>query len=207
MKKIIILLLVLGFTKAYAQEPVVPVAKKVVNKFIKFGTKAGLNFNAPSDIDELSSEFSNVDNAKESVSGFYIGVYSEIKILMLYLRPELHFTKYDTNYDNITVGQSRIEVPVSLGIKVLPILSGFAGPTFRYKLEGDKRDYSIGKAADATLGIHFGVRIHLGKLGLDVRYDRGISKEEVNILSENDIKIGLIDNRPRVLSLGLSYAF
>ena len=43
MKKIIILLLLVGFTKSYAQEPVVPVAKKVVNKFIKFGMKAGVN--------------------------------------------------------------------------------------------------------------------------------------------------------------------
>ena len=31
MKKIIILLLLIAFTKAYAQEPVIPVAKKVVN--------------------------------------------------------------------------------------------------------------------------------------------------------------------------------
>ncbi len=53
MKKIIILLLLVGFTKSYAQEPIVPVAKKVINKFIKFGVKAGVNLNTSGDFDEI----------------------------------------------------------------------------------------------------------------------------------------------------------
>jgi hypothetical protein len=127
---------------------------------------------------------------------------------MLYVRPELHFTKYNTNFDNITVGQSRIEAPVSLGFKLLPVLSGFAGPTFRYQLAGDASDYSIDNVTNnATLGIHFGVRAHFGKLGVDVRYDRGITEEESTILSSNNLNVGTIDNRPNLLSLGISYAF
>ena len=56
MKKIIILLLLVGFTKSYAQVPVIPVAKKVVNKFIKFGMQAGVNLNTSGDIDEIISK-------------------------------------------------------------------------------------------------------------------------------------------------------
>ena len=69
-------------------------------------------------------------------------------------------------------------------------------------------DYSIENVtSNATLGVHFGVRLHLGKLGIDVRYDRGISEQESTLLSSNNVNIGKIDNRPNLLSLGLSYAF
>ena len=50
---------------------------------------------------------------------------------MLYLRPELHYSEFK---DNLKVTQSRIEAPISLGLKILPILSGFAGPTLRYEM-------------------------------------------------------------------------
>ena len=40
----------------------------------------------------------------------------------------------ETTFDELTVGKSRIEAPVSLGFKLLPIISAFAGPTYRYEL-------------------------------------------------------------------------
>ena len=164
MKKIIILLLLVGFTKSYAQEPVIPVAKKVVNKFIKFGMKAGVNLNTSGDIDEIISSNSSIADIDGNRNGFNIGIYSEIKLLMLYLRPELHYSEFK---DNLKVTQSRIEAPISLGLKVLPILSGFAGPTLRYEMTSD--DKLPTGPEDLTVGIHFGARLHLGKLGLDVR--------------------------------------
>lgn len=204
MKKVILLFIIIGTTKVFSQDVDIPIVKNI----IKFGVKGGLNFNAPGDITQTPSQFSNIEEAKDQVSGFYVGVYSQIKLFMLYVRPELHFTKYNTNFDNITVGQSRIEAPVSLGFKFLPVLSGFAGPTFRYQLAGDASDYSIDNVTNnATLGIHFGVRAHFGKLGVDVRYDRGITEEESTILSSNNLNVGTIDNRPNLLSLGISYAF
>ena len=120
MKKIIILLLLIAFTKAYAQEPVIPVAKKVVNQFIKFGTKAGVNFNTSGDLDEIISDNPSLANSRENINGFYVGIYSEIKLLMLYLRPELHYSEFT---DNLSNKQSRLEAPISLGIKVLSIFS------------------------------------------------------------------------------------
>ena len=57
----------------------VPVAKKVVNQFIKFGTKAGVNFNTSGDIDEIISDNPSLANSRENINGFYVGIYSEIK--------------------------------------------------------------------------------------------------------------------------------
>ena len=203
MKKIIILLLFIGFTTSYGQEPVVPVAKKVINKFIKFGVKAGVNLNTSGDIDEIISSNSSLADIDGNRNGFNVGIYSEIKLLMLYLRPELHYSEFK---DNLKVTQSRIEAPISLGLKVLPILSGFAGPTLRYEMTSD--DKLPTGPEDLSVGIHFGARLHLGKLGLDVRYDKGLSDEEVKLIGSNNIPSNLkIDNSSGLLSLGLSYAF
>ena len=206
MKNIIILFLLVGFTKAYAQEPVVPVAKKVINKFIKFGIKASVNsYESPED---LAASVKDLDDAVSKINGINIGVYSQIKLLMLYVRPELHFTTYETNFGNVigNIKTSRIEAPVSVGIKILPILSGFAGPTFRYKLKGDEKKLET-ITSNATMGVHFGVRVHLGKLGIDVRLDRAISKEETKLLGDNSISDVEFDSRPNTFSVGLSYAF
>ena len=203
MKKIIILFLLVGFTKAYAQEPVVPVAKKVIKKFIKFGAKAGVNLNTSGDIDEIISANSSLGDIDNNRNGFYVGIYSEIKLLMLYLRPELHYSEFK---DNLKVTQSRIEAPISIGLKVLPILSGFAGPTLRYEMTSD--DKLPTGTEDLTVGIHFGARLHLGKLGLDVRYDQGLSEELLSAAGVGSTSIPVkLDNSPGLISLGLSYAF
>ena len=192
MKKIIIVLLLAGFTKVYAQEPV------------KFGVKAGLNLNTSGDIYEIISSNPSLPDLDldGNLNGFNVGIYSEIKLLMLYLRPELNYTKFK---DNLKMTQSRIEAPISLGLKVLPILSGFAGPTLRYEMKKD--DLFQTSTKDLTVGIHFGARLHLGKLGLDVRYDQGVSEEMLFGGVGSTSIPATFDNSPGLVSLGLSYAF
>ena len=61
---------------------------------------------------------------------------------------------------------------------------------------------------DLTVGIHFGARLHLGKLGLDVRYDQGLSEDILNAAGVGSSSIPVkLDNSPGLISLGLSYAF
>ena len=182
-------------------------AKKIADKFIEIGWKAGLNFDSTGDISNLANEFKSVDDAKGIVSGFNAGIYMQIKLSKLYLRPELHFSKFGTTFDNITVGQSRIELPVSLGLKLLPFLSGFGGLSYRYDL-GNSGEYLLESlSGDSSAGIHFGARIHLGKLGIDARIERGISENEAKLLSNNNVNLGNIDNRVTQASLGISYSF
>jgi hypothetical protein len=47
----------------------------------------------------------------------------------------------------------------------------------------------------------------LGKIGIEGRIERGFSENEAQLLSQNNINVGVIDNRTTVLSLGISYAF
>ena len=174
----------------------------------EYGLKAGLNFNSSGDITTISTQSPSIDEVKSQVNGFNIGVYGQFKLAMLYVRPEINFSKFDTSYEELTVGKSRIEAPVSVGFKLLPFLSAFAGPTYRYELNKDNKDYTIESLkGDSTLGVHLGARIHLGKLGIDARIERGISESEAQLLSSNNINVGVIDNRTTALSVGVSYAF
>lgn len=196
MKRLIsILLIFTAFTTLQAQG-------------FEYGLKAGLNFNSSADLDNISLDLPSIDEAKNAVNGFNIGVYGQIKLAMLYVRPEIHFSKFETSFDELTIGKSRLEAPVSVGFKLLPILSAFAGPTYRYELSKENDDYSIESlTGDSTLGVHLGARIHLGKLGVDARIERGISENEAQLLSNNNINAGTIDNRATVVSLGVSFAF
>jgi hypothetical protein len=175
---------------------------------LEYGFKAGLNLNSSGDITNILDEYSSIGQTKEAINGFNFGVFLQLKLAMLYLRPEIHFSKFETSYDALTVGKSRLEAPVSVGFKFLPFLSAFAGPTYRYGLSGKNDDYTIESLkGESTLGLHLGARLHLGKLGIDARIERGISENEVKLLSDRNVNIGTIDQRTTVLSVGLSYAF
>ena len=79
---------------------------------------------------------------------------------------------------------------------------------YRYELSKENQNYTIESLkGDSTLGLHLGARIHLGKIGIEGRIERGISENEAQLLSQNNINVGVIDNRTTVLSLGISYAF
>ena len=182
-------------------------AKKITNKLIEIGLKAGLNFDSSGEILTLPNEFNSIDDAKGLISGFNLGLYAQIKLSKLYVRPELHFSRFGTTFDDITVGQSRLELPVSLGIKLFPVLSAFGGLSYRLDL-GNTGVYSLESiSGNTSAGLHFGARIHLGKIGIDARIERGISKNQANILLNNQINIGKTDNRVSQASLGISYSF
>jgi hypothetical protein len=175
---------------------------------LEYGLKAGLNLNSSGEITNILDEYSSIGQTKEAINGFNFGVFLQLKLAMLYFRPEIHFSKFETSYDALTVGKSRLEAPVSVGFKFLPFLSAFAGPTYRYGLSGKNDDYTIESLkGESTLGLHLGARLHLGKLGIDARIERGISENEVKLLSDRNVNIGTIDQRTTVLSVGLSYAF
>ena len=61
---------------------------------------------------------------------------------------------------------------------------------------------------NTSIGLHLGVRAHLGPLNADVRFDRGINPNELTLLEQNGIPIsGRVDTRSNTWSLGLSYRF
>ncbi len=169
-----------------------------------FGIKAGLNYNANGDY------FESVGDAARDPDrnvGYHIGLFGKLEISRLYLRPELVYTRTKSDYDGGDFNMSKLDVPVLLGAKVIGPLHVFAGPSFQYILNTEFDGIDIDDVEnDFTVGINIGAGVNLGKLGVDVRYERGFSNNEAEFINTNITSVGRsrIDTRPDQLIVSLS---
>ncbi len=196
MKKVFLLLvLILGISQTS-------------NAQIQFGVKGGVNYNSNS-IKETSQDV--FDGAK-SKTGYHAGIWlrAKLPIVGFYIRPELVYTNlenevyYKTSAETTTHTFQKIDIPVLLGKKIFGIGNVFIGPSFQYILDSDFGIEDI-KNVDAdgiTVGLQFGGGIELGKLGIDVRWERGFSDVESSFVGN----LGNVeyDTRVNQIIVGLS---
>jgi hypothetical protein len=92
-----------------------------------------------------------------------------------------------------------------VGLKVVGPLSVFGGPAFQYILDSEFDNISINDVdKDISVGLNFGAAVTFNKFGIDLRYERGFSKNEVTFLSNNSIDTSRLDTRPEQLILSIS---
>lgn len=167
-----------------------------------FGIKGGLNYGGNGDyFDSVRDAYENPDKNV----GYHFGIYGKLGD-RLYLRPELVYTHIKSGYDGDNFKMSKLDVPVLIGAKIIGPLHLFAGPAFQYILNTDFEGITIGDVEnDFTVGMNIGAGVTLGRLGIDLRYERGFSDNEVSVLSANSIPTGdRIDARPDQLILSFS---
>ena len=166
-----------------------------------FGIKAGLNYGGNGDY------FNSIGDAYENPDkniGYHFGLYGKLGD-RLYLRPELVYTQLKSGYNDGDFKMSKLDAPILVGAKIIGPLNVFAGPAFQYILDTDYKDITIGDVEnDFSVGLNIGAGLTLGKLGVDIRYERGFSENEVSILSANVPTGDRIDTRPDQLILSLS---
>ena len=128
----------------------------------------------------------------------------------IYLRPELVYTRTKSTYsvdgNNNDYNISKLDLPVLLGYKIIGPLHVFAGPAFQYTLSNDLDGLNVEDVEnDFTVGLNIGAGVNLGKLGLDVRYERGFSENEAEFIGNNVTDIsGRVDSRPSQVIFSLS---
>jgi hypothetical protein len=169
----------------------------------KFGVKAGLNYNANGDYFESASAAAK--NPSRNV-GYHIGFFGQIGN-NVYLRPELVYTSTKSDYDNDDFKMQKLDLPLLLGTKVIGPLHVFAGPAFQYILDTEYDGITISDVKnDFTVGVNIGAGLNLGKLGIDLRYERGFSDNEATFINTNLTTVGesRIDTRPDQLILSFS---
>ena len=169
-----------------------------------FGIKGGLNYNANGDYFESAGEAAR--NPDRNV-GYHLGVFGKIGISRIYFRPELVYTKTKSDYDGNDFDMSKLDAPLLLGAKVIGPLHLFAGPSFQYILNTEFDGITIDDVNnDFTVGLNIGAGVNLGKLGIDLRYERGFSDNEANFINTNLTTVGpsRIDTRPDQLIISLS---
>lgn len=176
-----------------------------------FGIKAGLSYNKNGDLIQTASTGTQdiVEGAKGK-AGYHFGFWGKLDFPKIYLRPELVYSKtkssYDVDGDSQDYDISKLDMPVLLGYKLIGPLHIFAGPAFQYTLNNDLGDLEVEDVKnDFTVGLNAGVGVNLGNIGLDVRYERGFSKNEAEFISDNVADLsGRVDSRPSQVIFALS---
>ena len=170
---------------------------------IDYGFKAGVNLNSSSSISVISDAFENKIN-KSNFQGYYIGSYISFDAVIFDLRTEI---QYSTTRNNNDLTQQKIELPITVGYKIMPFLSTFVGPSFQYILNEKSNSFNLDEVSGkTTIGLNIGTRVHLGKLQFELRYERGLSSLETKLLQkQSNINVANINSRASLLSLGFSY--
>lgn len=167
-----------------------------------FGIKGGLNYNANGDYFESTGEAAR--NPDRNI-GYHLGIFGKIGN-RVYLRPELMYTKTKSDYDGDKFDISKLDFPVLIGAKIIGPLHVFAGPAFQYILDTEFDGITINDIDnDFTVGLNIGAGINLGKLGIDLRYERGFSENEATFVGNvGSVGASRIDARPDQLIVSLS---
>lgn len=179
---------------------------------IQFGVKGGLNYNSNS-IQEVKTD---LFEGAESKTGYHAGIWLRTKLPILgwYVRPELVYTNLKNEVVYKQTGATtdysfqKIDIPVLLGRKIFGVGSVFIGPSFQYVLESDFsiEDIKEVETDGFTVGLQLGAGVELGKLGIDIRWERGFNGIESNLLQStanaNSIEF---DTRVNQIIVGLSY--
>ena len=182
---------------------------------LQFGVKAGINYNS----DSFESVSDDVLNGAKTKTGIHTGVWlrAKLPVIGFYIRPELIYTELNNsvNYDsdfavsrNTNFKFKKIDVPVLIGKKFLGIGNVFAGPSFQYILSSDfeLNDLKEVSTENFSLGIQLGGGVELGRLGFDIRWERGLSKTETVFVDNtiNDTNFNF-DKRVSQIIFGISY--
>ncbi len=167
-----------------------------------FGLKAGVNYNGNGDyFDSVENAFENPDRN----AGFHVGVYGKLGN-RIYVRPELVYTSTSSGYDEGDLKIQKLDVPVLVGTKIIGPLHAFIGPSFQYILNSKFDDVTIDDIEnDFTVGFNLGAGVNLGKFGIDLRYERGFTDNEINFINSNIVNVNdRVDTRPDQLILSFS---
>ena len=176
-----------------------------------FGIKAGVNYNQSGDLTAVVGDAAeDIIEGAEGKVGYHVGIYGKLNIGRLYVRPELVYTRIASGYNvagNNVYSTSKLDLPILLGINIIGPVHIFAGPALQATLKSDFEDLNINDLeSDYTVGANFGVGVNLGRLGIDVRYERGFSENEAQFVSTNVTNIeGRVDSRPSQVIFSLSF--
>ena len=176
-----------------------------------YGIKAGLSYNSNGELKELPSEVTNAyKDSGKGKSGFNIGLYGKLDLGPVYLRPELVYTKTTSKYvlnegsSSEDYKISKLDMPILVGFNLLGPIDIFVGPAFQYYLKNDLKGVEISDVENNfTMGINIGASIELGRIGFDVRYERGLSENEAIWTKAGETFT--LDSRPEQIIFSLSY--
>jgi len=195
MKKVILMFcLAFGFTQ-------------LSNAQVDFGLKAGVNYNNSGE-DSFKESSADIVDGAEAKTGYHVGLWfrGDIPVLGgLYLRPEIVYTQVKTEFeqaiDSDDYSFKKLDVPVLVGKKFLGFANVFIGPSFQYILDDEItfNDFTSDELDKFSVGLQMGAGVEFGNIGIDVRWERGLSGNEAKFADNFTV-----DNRTNQIIFGLS---
>ncbi len=171
-----------------------------------YGIKGGLNYNGNGEY--FKSIEANAQNPDRNV-GYHFGLFGKIGD-QLYFKPELVYTHTKSDYNSDDFVMNKIDAPLLVGLKLLGPVSVFGGPALQYIINTEFDGITIDDVEnDFSVGLNFGIGLNFNKIGIDLRYERGFSKNEANFMQNNGLDIfqsSRLDTRPEQLILSVSLA-
>lgn len=155
-----------------------------------FGIKAGPNYNSNG---KYFKEANVIFGDPMQNLGFHAGFFGKLNLGPVFIRPELMYSQMNTNLDRSNYLTQRIDNPILGGINLLgSLITIFAGPSFHYTLNDDFINFKGNPESKRfNSGYQVGAGLNLGRLGLDLRYEREFRGQSVNIdkvLSGGELK-------------------
>ncbi len=163
-----------------------------LNAQLSFGIRGGIN-SSNVNLKDFSGDYYQIDYARGAL-GFHIGGMAQIKLMSVFIQPELLFTSIKNDisvasFDDVAFswrepdfGEQRfnkIDIPVIAGVKLGP-LKLQAGPVATMIISSKIKDldaYDINQEfSGATIGYQAGVGLELANLLVDVKYEGNLSK-------------------------------
>jgi len=169
----------------------------------QFGLKGGLNYGANGEY--IASSENAIENPDRNI-GYHLGIFTQIGS-SVYVRPEFIYTRTKADYDSNDFNVTKLDLPILLGATIFGPVNIFAGPGFQYILETEFDGIKIDDIENNfTVGLHVGVGVTLGKIGVDIRYERGFSDNEATFINTNLTALGTsrIDTRPEQVIMSVS---
>ncbi|WP_423819584.1 outer membrane beta-barrel protein [Salinimicrobium sp. TIG7-5_MAKvit] len=178
-----------------------------------FGVKGGINYadNGELTYNDFSNAGEDVLEGGESKMGYHFGVFYQANLLGFFLRPELVYTTtkstYQFNQQEAEYNVSKIDLPILVGTKIFGPVQVFAGPSLQYMVDNDFEGFDLGDVKEEfTIGAQLGAGVQLGKIGVDVRYERALKENEAEFMQLDGSRNGpqRVDTRPSQIIFGLS---
>ncbi len=180
---------------------------------ISAGVKAGLNFVQQPKIDTENSTLADIKTKFENEStAFHIGFYTKVKLVGLYIRPELYYSHYKSEFldaagSKFAVESNRLDLPVLVGYQLIKtvFIHGGLVAQFYFGDETSLMNLKNSEYDDFKFGFQIGSGLELSKFTLEGRYEGAFSKRQIQYISENSEYD--IESNPSQFLISVGYRF
>ncbi len=181
----------------------------------KLGVRAGISSSSIKS-DDITSGGVTLESVSNAKVGYHIGLVSQIKLLGIYIQPELLFSsvggqvrlKETTGSKLVDQRFSRIDIPVVVGKTFGPLRLGI-GPVFTMVLNSSSELADFGTYDDkfkkATIGYQLDLGLDISKIAIDLKYEGSLTKLGDGVTLGGTTHS--FDSRPRQIILSVGFFF